>query len=318
MDDTVSELKVGLAQIAPVWLDRQSTTIKIVEWIREAASAHCRLVVFGETLLPGYPFWLSSTGGAEFDSKIQKEIHAHYLDQAVCIERGDLDPICDAAQKGFLSVMVGCYERPLDRGGHTGYCSLVTINQQGEIINVHRKLMPTYEERLCWGTGDGAGLKTFNLGPFTVGGLNCWENWMPMARSALYAKGVDLHIAVWPGCTRNTIDITRFIGFESRSYVVSVSGVLRHSDIPDSMPHRDLIIANTPELVTDGGSCVAGPDGKWVLEPLDSKEQLRVVDIDHRFVFEERQNFDPSGHYSRPDVLQLYVNEERQSVIRKN
>lgn len=309
-------LTVGLAQISPVWIDREQTITKVVRWIEKAAGKQCAIVAFGEVLVPGYPFWLSVTDGAKFNSDRQKELHAHYLSQAVCIEDGHLEPVCKSAASNSIDVLVGCYERPKDRGGHTGYCSLVHVNSSGQVQNVHRKLMPTYEERLAWGTGDGHGLRTFAKGPFTVGGLNCWENWMPTARAALYAQGVDVHVAAWPGAKRNTIDITRFIALESRSWVLSVCGLMRHEDIPQDMPERDLIVQNTPNVISDGGSCIAAPDGSWIIEPVVGTEELLVATIDHESVRRERQNFDPSGHYSRPDVLQLHINRERQSALR--
>ena len=304
-------LVVGLAQIAPVWLDREKTIAKVVAWIEEAAVEGCQLVAFGETLVPGYPFWLSATDGARFNSDLQKDIHAHYLDQAVSIERGDLAPISEVAADRKIEVWVGCFERPADRGGHTGYASLVHIDARGQVRNTHRKLMPTYEERLAWGIGDGHGLRVAPVGPFTVGALNCFENWLPLARTALYAQGEDLHIAAWPGAVRLTQDITRFVALEARSWVLSVSGLLRHQDIPESMPERELMIQSMPEMISDGGSCIAAPDGTWKVEPVIGREELLVATIDHTAVRRERQNFDPSGHYSRPDVLGLELNRSR-------
>ena len=230
------------------------------------------------------------------------------------MEAGHLQPLCDAAAKHALAVMVGCYERPKDRGGHTGYCSLAAITPQGELHHVHRKLMPTYEERLAWGIGDGNGLQTLDLAPFTIGGLNCWENWMPLARAALYAQGVNLHVAIWPGGPHNTRDITRFIAIESRSFVLSVSGVLRRSDIPESFPHYEEVVAACPEVLAAGGSAAAAPNGDWLLEPIGGDERLEVVALDYRHVLEERHNFDPSGHYARPDVFQLAVDRHRQQL----
>ena len=309
-------LTVGMAQIAPVWLNRDQTLIKILEYTHKAAEAGCNLVVFGEGLLPGYPFWIERTHGAEFNSPMQKEIHAHYLANAVQIEAGHLDGVCDLARKNHLAVMLGCIERPDDRGGHSLYASLVYIDPEGAIQSVHRKLMPTYEERLTWSPGDGHGLRTHRLGAFTVGGLNCWENWMPLARAALYGLGEDLHIAVWPGSSRNTQDITRFIALESRSYVVSVSGLMRSIDIPADTPHRSAITANTADIFANGGSCIAGPDGDWIVEPVVGEERLILASLEHKRVREERQNFDPAGHYARPDVLQLTIDRQRQSTIR--
>ncbi len=309
-------LTVALGQIAPVWLDRQGTLKKIMERTAEAADQGASLIVFGEAILPGYPFWIERTDGARFNSPIQKAVFAHYMDQAVQIEAGHLDQLCELCGVKSIAVYLGCIERPADRGGHSLYASLVYIDAQGEIRSVHRKLMPTYEERLVWSPGDGHGLQTHKLSPFTVGGLNCWENWMPLPRAALYGMGEDLHVAVWPGGDHLTRDITRFIAKESRSYVVSVSGVVRKGDIPDSVPHADEIRAVTEEMVFNGGSCIAAPDGTFVVEPVVGEETLITATLEHRVVREERQNFDPVGHYSRPDVVRLKVDRKRQSTIK--
>jgi nitrilase len=309
-------LHIAGAQIAPVWLDRAATLAKVVSWVHQAADGGAQMVAFSEALVPGYPFWIELTDGARFDAPVQKALHAHYLDQAVQIEAEHLSTVCDAARARHIAVILGIIERPQDRGGHSVYASLVYIDADGVIRSVHRKLMPTYEERLSWAPGDGHGLRTHSLGAFTVGALNCWENWMPLARTALYAQGEDLHVAIWPGSVRNTEHITRFIARESRSYVMSVSGLLRRQDIPASVPFASEIIAHAPEVLGEGGTCVANPDGSWLVEPIAHEERLVHATCDHRRVREERQNFDPVGHYARPDVLQLTVNRERQRTAR--
>ena len=311
-----STLRVALAQIAPVWLQREATTEKIVAWIGNAAAEDCELVVFGEALLPGYPFWVERTDGARFDSAVQKELFAHYAEQAIVVEHGDLDPIREAAKKHSIATYLGTIERANNRGGHSLYCSMVYIDASGEICSVHRKLMPTYEERLVWASGDGHGLRTHTLGSFTAGGLNCWENWLPLPRAALYAQGEDLHVAIWPGNQRNTVEITRFIAKEGRSYVVSVSGLMRKEDIGDDLPHSSLLRETADELMADGGSCIALPTGEWLLEPESGCESLRVGELDHRIVLQERHNMDVVGHYSRPDVTRLIVNRKRQSTAK--
>lgn len=305
-------LKIAAAQISPVFLDRAATITKIVETIEKASDDGARLIAFGETLLPAYPLWLTRTDAAQFDSDVQKEFHAVYLKQSVSIADGDLSPISKAAKEMKIAVVLGVAERAPDRGGHTIYCSCVFIDEDGQIASVHRKLMPTYEERLCWGTGDGAGLVTHPVGPFRVGALNCWENWMPLARTALYAGGEDLHVAIWPGGSVLTENITRFIARESRSFVLSVGSIIRESDIPSGVPYREKI-CKKGEIIYNGGSCLAGPDGHWVIEPVTDREELIIAEIDHQYVRRERQNFDPTGHYARPDVLQLTVNRCRQT-----
>ena len=308
-------LKVALAQVAPVWLNKAKTLEKIKSQISDAAKNKAELIIFGEGLLPGYPFWLALTDGAHWDTKINKEMHAHYVRNAVTIEKGDLDAVCDLAKQHKIAVYLGIIERPLDRGGHSIYASLVYISEKGEIKSVHRKLQPTYDERLTWAQGDGNGLVTHPLKEFTLGGLNCWENWMPLPRAALYGQGENLHIAVWPGSEHNTKDITRFIARESRSFVISVSSLMTVDDFPKDTPHLETILNKAPKILANGGSCIAGPDGEWIIEPVLNTEGNIYQTLDFNRVLEERQNFDPVGHYSRPDVTKLSVNTERQSTI---
>lgn len=315
MDKNRNLLNIGLAQISPVWLNKEKTLEKIKRFIIDAGKKECELIVFGEAVLPGYPFWLSLTKGSEFNSTVQKELHAHYIRNSIQIETGELREICALAKEQKIAIYLGIVERATNRGGHSLYCSLVYIDQTGEIQSVHRKLQPTYEERLTWAQGDGNGLKVHKLKQFCVGGLNCWENWMPLSRTALYGLGENLHVAVWPGSDYNTKDITRFIARESRSYVISVSSLMRTNDFPVDTPHLHEILIKAPEILANGGSCIAGPDGEWILEPVVNKEELIISTIDFNQVLEERQNFDVVGHYSRPDVTKLIVNRERQSIL---
>ena len=308
-------LKVALAQISPVWLDKKQTLQKIKNTIEAASKEKAELIVFGEALLPGYPFWIGLTNGATWNSSVQKEIHAHYVQNSITIEKGELASICNLAKEHRMAIYLGIIERAQNRGGHSIYASLVYINQDGVIKSVHRKLQPTFDERLTWAPGDGHGLQVHPLKNFTVGGLNCWENWMPLPRAALYGQGEDLHVAVWPGSDHNTKDITRFIARESRSFVISVSSLMQKSNFPKETPHFDKIIKNAPDTLVNGGSCIAGPDGEWILEPVINKEGIFYETLDFSRVLEERQNFDVAGHYSRPDITKLHVNRDRQSTV---
>ena len=259
-------------------------------------------MAFGEALVPGYPFWLELTGGARFNSALQKTIFAEYASQAVQPEAGHLDQFRAASARNGIAIYLGCVERAADRGGHSLYCSLVFINQRGEIGSIHRKLMPTYEERLVWSAGDGHGLRTHRGGAFHAGGLNCWENWMPLPRSALYAQGEDPHVAVWPGGIHNTRDITdlsrwnrgRMLHLFPDSCGGRISVDLPPGARPSPRPALQYWLA--------AGRVSRGRDGEWLLAPSGPEEKLFVAVIDLRRVLEERQNFDPSGHYARPDV----------------
>jgi len=312
----MDKLKIGLAQFAPVWMNREKTLRKALKFAGDAADQGCELVILGgEASVGGYPYWLELTGGARFNSKIQKEIFAAYSAQAVTIERGDLQTACDLAREKRIAIYIGIVEKPIERG-ETLYAALVFINRDGEIKSVQRKLVPTYEERLVWGHGDGAGLRVHRINNFTVGGLNCWENWNPLARAALYGQGEDFHVCVFPGGVHNTHDITRFIAKESRSYVASVCCVMRKEDFPAETIYLGEILENAPAILSTGGTCLSAPDGEWLIEPVEAEEKLVVAEIDHQRVREERQNLDISGHYSRPDVLQLSVNRERQGILK--
>ena len=302
-------MKVAIAQISPVILDREATTAKVVDSIRHAAAQDAKLVCFGESFIPAYPLWLSRTDGARFESADQKELHALYLRQAVVIDE-HFAPIQQAAKENGISVIVGVAER----SGHTIYCSRIFVSSAGEVLSVHRKLVPTHEERLAWGHGDGKGLVTHPVEEFTVGALNCWENWMPLARTALYAQGETLHVMLWPGCLRLTCDITKFVAKESRSFVISASAIIRPSDLPSDIPYRDEMIGDE-EVFYDGGSAIAGPDGEWIVEPVVGREDMIFADLDYDDVLKERQSFDPAGHYSRPQVLKLTVDRNRYSNL---
>ena len=319
MTATAGIIRAGFAQIAPAWLDRTATLEKVQDHVVQAADESVQLLAFGEALVPGYPFWPELTDGARFESNVQKDLFAYYSAQAVDISGGGLDSLCTIARQRHIAVFLGCIERATDRSAHSLYASLVYIRPDGQVGSVHRKLCPTHEERLVWSPGDGHGLRVHELEDFRVGGLNCWENWMPLPRSALYAQGENIHIAAWPGSRRNTYDITPFIAREGRSFVISACGLMHRDWIRAELPHAQSIVAgaksNASPWMADGGSCIAGPDGGWIIEPQTETETMQFADLDLKEVYRERQNFDPAGHYSRPDVTRLAVDRRRQSTV---
>jgi len=304
--------RIAAAQVHSAWLDSARTTGIVTDWIGRAAADDVELVAFGETFLGGYPLWLSITDGARFDDSRQKAAYAAYLDEAVEIDGPAVHAIVEAARDHGVFTYVGAAERGTGPGRGTVYCTLLAIHPEHGLLSAHRKLMPTYEERLAWGTGDGDGLRVHDgPGGIRVGGLNCWENWMPLARAAMYAGGEDLHVAVWPGAVSVTNDITRFIALEGRVFALSAGTLITAADIPAGFPLADEVRANMSDWGYDGGSCIAGPDGQWIVEPVAGDERLVIADIDLARVREERHNFDPTGHYARPDVLELTVHRRR-------
>ncbi len=296
-------IRVAAIQIAPVFLSKDETWNKLETFIREAKTDGAQLVTWGETLLPGYPFWLSPSGGARFNDADQKTAYATYWREALQL---DGDPIIkkmkSLAQELNIMFMGGIAEKD----GGSIYCSLLTIGPDGKLMGRHRKVKPTYEERLVWADGDKLGLKTYLLKDTKIGGLNCWENWLPLARAALHMQGELVHVAVWPGSLRNTEDITRFIALEGRSWVISVSGFLRPSDFKhlteSDFPMKSMMESHSKNWA-NGGTVIVDPTGQIVGGPLVDEEGIVYADLDQSIAIQERQNFDISGHYSRFDIF---------------
>ncbi len=305
-------MRIAAIQAAPVFLDSQATTDKMLGLMAEAAAGGAELCAFGETFLSGYPFWLTHTDGARFDDPKQKAAYAAYVRASVVADGPELAAIAAAARDHGLFTYVGFIERATTGG--SAYASLAAIHPDHGIVSIHRKLRPTYEERLVWAAGDGAGLQVHDWRGIRVGGLNCWENWMPLARYSLYAQGEQLHIATWPASPGITREISRFVAREGRVYCLSVGGVLTANDIPDSFPLKEAVLATGDRFLT-GESMIVAPTGEVLAGPIDDEETIVFADIDVDLVLAERQNFDPAGHYGRPDVFRVMVNRSRQEPL---
>ncbi len=313
--DPATLLTIGAAQLGGPWLDPAARLDKVIACAELAAGQGCDAVVFPEAYLSGYPFWLPRTQGARFNDPAQKACYGYYLDAAIEASGPEVGLLRSLAGDLGLALMVGVTERGTGNGSGSAYCSLLTFDPKDGLVGHHRKLVPTYDERLVWAAGDGAGLRTHTVGRARLGALNCWENWMPAARLAMYAGGEDVHIGIWPGSTELTTDITRFIALEGRVFSVAVSGLLRADDVPDDFPLVDELRAHSAAVPFNGGSAVAGPDGQWLIAPVADAEGLIVVDLPLPQVARERLTFDPTGHYSRPDVFVNTVRRERRVAV---
>ena len=302
-------MRIAAAQTSPAWGDSETTKQIVIDWVGKATAEDVELVAFGETFMSGYPYWMSRTDGARWNASDQKEAYAFYLDSAVSIEGPEIAEVVEAVRDLGVFTYLGITER--SRSGGTVYASYVAIDPQTGIVSCHRKLMPTFDERMAWGIGDGNGLVVHQVGDLKVSGLNCWENWVPTIRHTMYAQGTQLHVAAWPGSVGLTRDITRFIALEGRCYVLSVGSTLFPESIPDDFPAKEASLAGDYPLLYDGGSAIAGPDGRWIVEPVSQEEKLVIADIDPAVVRGERQNFDPAGHYFRGDVIKVEVDRSR-------
>ncbi len=305
----MDKLKIAAVQISPVFLDKHKTWIKLKKYLDEAVSNGAELIVWGETLIPGYPQWVSISGGANFDNEDQKQSFLKYWQEAVSLDGPIIDDMKSFSKKYNVMLMGGILEK--SDISSSVYCTLITISN-GELLGRHRKIKPTYEERLVWSDGDAKGIKVYDTKIGKIGGLNCWENWLPLARAALHRMGEKIHVAVWPGSYRNTRDITRFMALEGRSWVISVSGMLRKDDIThlsnDEFPVKDKVMVSDGYW-NNGGSIVVNPRGEIVAGPLIDEEGIIYANLDIDTVIKERHNLDISGHYSRFDIFDFKVNQ---------
>jgi nitrilase len=296
-------IKIAAIQIAPVFLDAQKTWQKLKTFIQEAAENEADLITWGETLIPGYPIWAHTQYAAFFNNSNQKTVYAKYWKESIKIEESDIIKEMRSLAKESKAMFMGGIA---EKYGASIYCCLITISLDGKILGRHRKVKPTYSERLVWADGDRQGLITHPLKGIRVGGLNCWENWLPLVRAALHLQEEIVHIAVWPGSLQLTQDITRFIALEGRSWVVSVSGMIK-PDIFGHLTEEEFPMKKTFESATtniqNGGTIACDPTGKIVAGPLVDKEGILYIDVDPDLAIKERHNLDISGHYSRFDLF---------------
>lgn len=298
--------RVAVVQTAPILLDRDLTLRRAVEQIEEAARGGARLVAFPETFVPGYPTWIwrLRPGG---DAKVTAEIHGRLVANAIDLTRDELAPVREAARKNQIWVACGINEIDGEYSRGTLYNTVVLIGADGEIKNRHRKLMPTNPERMVWGNGDARGLRAIETPIGRVGVLICWENYMPLARYALYADGIDVLISPTWDSGEGWIGTMQHIAREGRCYVVGCGTALEASDVPADFPAREQLFPDPSEWVNDGDSVIVAPGGKLVAGPLRRERGLLFADIDRAAVTAGRRTLDVAGHYQRPDIFQLEV-----------
>jgi nitrilase len=306
---SVRMLRVAIVQAAPVFMNLEASLTRVAQLTAEAARQGARLVVFGETWLPGYPAWLDyCSSAALWNHEPTKEVFAELRRNSLAIEGPDLRALAQIAKGHGVVLVIGVNER-VDRGPGNGtlYNSLLTFGEDGTLLNHRRKLIPTFTERLVWGQGDGSGLLAVDTCVGRVGGLICWEHWMPLARQVLHDSGEHIHVAVWPTVHEMHQIASRHYAFEGRCFVLAAGLLMKMRDLPSQLSVASDLSKNPDHFLLRGGSAIVGPDGSYVVDPLFDEERVLVADLDLSAIEKERMTLDVSGHYQRDDLFDLKV-----------
>jgi nitrilase len=298
MTNVASTTRVAAVQAAPVFLDRDATIDKIGTLTKEAAAAGARLVAFPEGFVPTYPDWVWRT-----NPWADGEWYARWIDQCVDVPGPACAALGDIARENEVHLAVPVNERD----GGTVYNTILYFGPDGALLGKHRKLVATGGERLVWGMGDGSTLPVFDTPFGRLGGLICWENYMPLARAAMYEQGVDILLAPTWDNSDVWVASMRHIAKEGRCYVLGITSCLRGSDVPADIPGRDDIYGGDDDWMSRGNTVIVDPYGEILAGPISETEGILYAEVDTAKVRQSRRQFDVVGHYSRPDVFKLSV-----------
>ncbi|MEK6284939.1 MAG: carbon-nitrogen hydrolase family protein [Acidobacteriota bacterium] len=300
-------VKVAAVQAAPVYMDLARSVEKAISLIAEAASSGAKLIVFPETWLPGYPAWLDCCRDvALWDHEPAKKVFARLMENSVVVPGPVTEALAAAAREHQVVLNISVHERVVEGAGRgTLYNTMLTFGEDGALLNTHRKIMPTYTERMIWGQGDGSGLRAVATGAGRVGGLICWEHWMPLARQVLHSSGEDIHIAAWPQVKEMNLVASRHYAFEGRCFVIACGAVMRASELPAELEPIESLKQRPDSFVLNGGSAIIAPDGSLLAGPVFDEEVILTADLDLSRVAEESLALDVTGHYSRPDIFDV-------------
>lgn len=298
--------RIAIVQEPPCYLDRKATLERAADCLDRAAREGASLVMFPETYVSGYPDWMWRLRPLP-DHALAEEIHARVLESAVDLSRGDLAPLCEKAKQLSLTVGVGVLERDGVYSRGTLYNTFVLISPTGEILNRHRKMVPTHPERMLWGMGDTDGLRVVDTPVGRIGGLICWENYMPLARYTLYSQGVEVYLAPTWDQGEGWIGSMQHIAREGRCWVLSCAICMQARDLPANFPGRAQLYPNDEEWVNTGDAVLIDPSGKIVAGPVRRERTILFGDVDASQAAMGRRTLDVAGHYSRPDVFRLIV-----------
>jgi nitrilase len=308
---SASTFKVAAVQASPVLLDLNATIDKSRHLIAEAASKGAKLVVFPEAFLPGYPLWCWRIAAGE--TKTLRKLYAELLANSVTVPGDAVTRLGETAREHRVAVVMGINECNADASRTTLYNSLVYIGADGSLLGKHRKLVPTGGERLVYGQGDGSTLDVFDLDIGRVGGLVCWENYMPLARYTMYAGGVQIYVAPTWDNGEPWLSTLRHVAKEGRTWVIGCCTAIRKSDLPERLGLQKYF--SDADWINPGDSMIVDPDGKIAAGPAREQETILYADVDPVTLTGPRSQLDVAGHYARPDVFTLSVNREEHRII---
>ncbi|MEO8973204.1 MAG: carbon-nitrogen hydrolase family protein [Ktedonobacteraceae bacterium] len=313
VDQIKTSFKIAAIQATPVFLDRSATVEKACELIAIAGHEGARLVVFPEAFIPTYPHWVWEIPAGE--EEMLGGLYAALLENAVTIPSEATERLCRAAKLANVYVVMGMSERNTEASGASMYNTILYIDAHGEILGKHRKLVPTGGERLVWAQGDGSTLRVYDTSLGKIGGLICWENYMPLARYAMYAWGTQIYLAPTWDRGQTWQATLRHIAKEGRVYVIGCSIVMHKNTIPDQFAYIQKFYADAHEWINVGDSAIIDPWGQYIAGPVRKKEEILYAEIDIQQMYGSKWMFDVAGHYARPDVFELIVHTDARQML---
>lgn len=304
-------MKIAIVQQGPVHNNLAASFEKLDNILAEIAKVECDIVVFGETWLCGYPAWIDyCTDTGLWDNPVVKQVWADIYANSVDVHGASFTKLSTLIKKHNIMTIIGVNEVVTGgKGNGSLYNSILTLGADGTLLNHHRKLIPTFTEKLIYNQGDGAGLNVVDTPFGKIGSLICWEHWMPLTRQAMHDEGEEIHIALWPTVKEMNIVACRQYAFEGRCHVIAVGQIMPMSETPEGLT----IAADQLDspYAMKGGSCVIGPDGSMLLEPQYGNDEVICIEIPHHNHIQEKMNLAVSGNYQRHDVFDLKVNKKR-------
>ena len=297
-------IKVAAAQLTPIFLDKEKTVDKACEAIAEAAGNGAGLIVFPEVFIAGYPDWvwlLPNSRNTELN-----ELYVSLVENSVSVPGNTTSRICEAARDAGINVVIGMHERNTETSNSSIYNTILFVDDHGNLLGKHRKLVPTGGERLVWARGDGSTLTSYSTTSGKVGGLICWENYMPLARTALYASGVEILASPTWDKSQKWLQSVQHIAREGGVFVISTCMALRIADIPDELGFKSLYPEGR-EWIDTGNSCIISPNGTILAGPVEAEEKIIYADLDLNEIIAAKRVFDAVGHYSRPDIFEFKI-----------